>query len=349
VPFAVLADRLGRRRMIVLTAWLAPLFCVLGAASPNFWVLVATQSIGRPLGLALALLVGIAATEEMPRNSRAYALSILAMAGGLGAGVAVMALKLADLGSNGWRLVYLISLVWLIAAWDLNRSLDETERFEAHQLTVTDDSVGVRLDRRRFVLICAVAIAANLFVAPASFFQNRYLDDVRHFSGGGIALFTITTATPASIGLVVGGKLADRIGRRMLLLICMPASALLLVGAFSVGGPLMWFGALFGGLSAGLAYPAFNVYRTEMFPTGNRGRANGWITALSLGGGSIGLVVAGYLLDHNWSYGQVMLVMASGQLVAAVLAFIAYPETAHLELEQLNPEDATPPPPLAPG
>jgi hypothetical protein len=37
-----------------------------------------------------------------------------------------------------------------------------------------------------------------------------------------------------------------------------------------------------------------------------------------------------------------MLLMASGQLVAAVIAFVAYPETAHLELEQLNPEDALP-------
>jgi RsiW-degrading membrane proteinase PrsW (M82 family) len=98
VPFAVLADRLGRRRMIVLTSWLAPIFCFFGAASPNFWVLVGTQSVGRPLGLALALLIGVAAAEEMPRNSRAYALSVLAMASGIGAGVAVISLRLADLG-----------------------------------------------------------------------------------------------------------------------------------------------------------------------------------------------------------------------------------------------------------
>ena len=100
LPFAIAADRFGRRRMIVLTAWLAPLFCLLGALAPNFWTLVATQAVGRPLGLALALLVGVAAAEEMPRSSRAYALSVLAMASGLGAGVAVIALRLADLGSR---------------------------------------------------------------------------------------------------------------------------------------------------------------------------------------------------------------------------------------------------------
>ena len=66
-----------------------------------------------------------------------------------------------------------------------------------------------------------------------------------------------------------------------------------LVGAFSVGGPLMWLGAFLGGITAGLAYPAFTVYRAELFTTGSRGRANGWITAVSLVGSSVGLLIAG--------------------------------------------------------
>ena len=341
LPFAFAADRFGRRRMIVITAWLAPLFCLLGAAAPSFWTLVASQSIGRPLGLALALLVGVAAAEEMPRSSRAYALSVLAMASGLGAGVAVIALRLADLGSNGWRLIYLLSAVWFIVAWGLQRGLPETERFEAHRASIEAARTPVheRLHRGRLALVCAVAVAANVFIAPASFFQNRYLDDVRNYSGAGIALFTLTTATPAGIGLIVGGKLADAVGRRVVLLTCLPLSTFFLVGAFAVGGPLMWLGAFLGGITAGLAYPAFTVYRAELFGTGTRGRANGWITAVSLAGSSVGLIAAGYLLDHGWSYGAVMGVMGIGQLVAAVIAFLAYPETAHLSLEQLNPED----------
>ena len=35
-----------------------------------------------------------------------------------------------------------------------------------------------------------------------------------------------------------------------------------------------------------------------------------------------------------------MLVVGFGQLLAAAVAFIDYPETAHLELEQINPQDA---------
>lgn len=334
IPFATLADKRGRRQMIVVTAWVAPLWCAVGAIAPNFWVLVGTQAIGRPVGLALALLIGIVATEEMPRNSRAYALSVLALAGGLGAGVAVVALRLADLGTDGWRLVYLLSLIWLLPAYHLMRRLPETIRFQRRH------AMSPRLDRGRFAVIAVVAVTANLFVAPASFFLNRYLDDVRGYTGGGIALFTLSTATPASLGLIAGGRLADLIGRRALLAVCMPLSTLLLVGSFSVGGAPMWLLALGGGLLAGAAYPAFTVYRTELFPTGNRGRANGYVTALSLAGSSVGLMLVGGLVHRGWTYGQSMLLVGFGQLLAAAIAFIAYPETAHLELEQINPQDA---------
>ena len=34
-----------------------------------------------------------------------------------------------------------------------------------------------------------------------------------------------------------------------------------------------------------------------------------------------------------------MAVLGAGQLLSAFLAYRYYPETAHLELEQLNPED----------
>ena len=334
IPFATLADRRGRRQMIVITAWVAPLWCAVGAIAPNFWVLVGTQAVGRPVGLALALLIGVVATEEMPRNSRAYALSVLALAGGLGAGVAVVALRLADLGADGWRLVYLLSVIWLLPAYHLMRRLPETVRFQRRH------AMSPRLDRSRFAIIALVAVTANLFVAPASFFLNRYLDDVRGYTGGGIALFTLSTATPASLGLIAGGRLADLVGRRALLAVCMPLSTLLLVGSFSVGGPSMWLLALGGGLLGGAAYPAFTVYRTELFPTGNRGRANGYVTALSLAGSSVGLVLVGGLVHRGWSYGHSMLLVGFGQLLAAVIAFVAYPETAHLELEQINPQDA---------
>jgi MFS family permease len=339
LPFAILADRHGRRRMIVITAWAAPIVCALGALAPSFGTLVATQTVGRPLGLALATLIGVAAVEDMPRDSRAYALSLLAMAAGLGAGIAVGALPLADLGgegSDGWRLVYATSLVWLVVAASLGRSLQETRRFVARH------PEHPPIHRRRLVLVGTVAVVANLFIAPASFFQNRYLDEVRDMSALGITIFTFCTATPASIGLLAGGRLADVVGRRWVVGIALPLSTVSLAATFAVGGPAMWALAIVGGLLAGVAYPALQVYRAELFPTGNRGTANGILTAIALAGGSVGLIVVGALRDAGWSFAGAIAVVAGGELVAAAIVVLAYPETAHLELEQINPEDAVP-------
>jgi len=262
--------------------------------------------------------------------------SVLAMASGFGAGIAVMSLPLADLGEGGWRLVYVVSLVWLLVALDLTRRLRETPRFD-HLVATPGPRAHVR--RRRFFTIAAVAVSANLFVAPASFFQNRYLDDVRGYSASGIALFTLSTATPASLGFVVGGRLADMTGRRRVLALALPLATALLVTSFSIGGPMMWVSAACGGFCGGIAYPAFAVYRTELFPTARRGQAGGFLAALALIGGSVGLLLAGYLLDHGWSYAQVMGMLAGGQIVAAVVALTTYPETAHRALEEINPED----------
>lgn len=343
LPFAFAADRVGRRRIVVLTAWLAPTVSALGALAPSFGVLVATQAVGRPLGLALDVLIAVVAAEEMPRSSRAYAVSVLAMASGLGAGVAVASLPLADASEGSWRLVYLVALVWLPVALDLARRLPETSRFERHRADVAGGSPAVpRLRRSRLAVQAAVAFSGNLLVAPTSFFQNSYLKDERGFSASMVTVFVFATTVPAVVGLVAGGRVADVRGRRRVAAVCVPAGAALVVAHFSVAGLPMWAAALLGGTVASAAYPALAVYRAELFPTGNRGRAASLILTSALLGGSVGLLAAGWLLDRGASYGETMGLLLVGPAAVAVLVMTTYPETAHRELEELNPEDPRP-------
>lgn len=330
IPLAVLSDRIGRRRVVIIAAWTAPIVTALGGLAPNFPLLVATQAVGRPLGLALDFLIAVIAAEEMGRNTRAYAISILAMASGLGAGIAVAALPITDLGESSWRLIYLITLIWLAVAISVTRRLPETRRF------ASPHREHIAIDRSRFALLAGIAVGVNLFVAPASFFQNRYLDEIRGLSGSGIAAFTLITATPAALGLIIGGQLADRTGRRRVIAVALPLAAGLITVSFSVGGPSMWLTAFAGGLAGGVAYPALAVYRSELFPTGNRGRAAGLLTVAALLGGVIGLLATGSLLDGGWSHGSVMLLLALGQIVAVVLVLSGLPETAHRDLDEIS-------------
>ena len=187
----------------------------------------------------------------------------------------------------------------------------------------------------------AVAFFGNMLLSPASFFQNSYLKDQRGFSAGMVAVFTLVTSTPAVIGLIVGARVADQKGRRRLAMVCAPIGGLLIALSFGTSGSLMWMVAIFGAMVAATAYPPLAVYRTELFPTGNRGRAAFLILASALIGGSISLLITGAIVDGGTSYGPVMLALVVGPVIVALIVFFTYPETAHRELEELNPEDHT--------
>ena len=97
------ADRQGRRKLLVITGVWSCAFTVVGAFSPAMWFLGGSQLIARGLSTALGILIFIIAAEEMPARSRTYALSVLVLAAGLGSGMAVWVLPVADLGERGWR------------------------------------------------------------------------------------------------------------------------------------------------------------------------------------------------------------------------------------------------------
>ncbi|MFM2181536.1 MAG: hypothetical protein RIR54_830, partial [Actinomycetota bacterium] len=81
------------------------------------------------------------------------------------------------------------------------------------------------------------------------------------------------------------------------------------------------------------------VYRGEMFPTAYRGGGAATVTASNLIGGSVGLILAGQLLDAGWSYARVMGTLALAPLIVSVLVVTSFPETAHRELEEISPDD----------
>ena len=341
IPLAALADRIGRRKIIISLAWLAPLVISLGAFAPSFTVLVATQTVGRPLGISLTVFVLVFATEEMGTNTRAWALSILAVGSGVGAGSAVGAIPLAGISESSWRLVYLIGIGWLAVAYVLTRSLPETTRFLAlHEEQIHHTDVETHIHRDRLWMQIAVAVLTNVFVATASIFQSRYLKDVREYSPLEISLFITITTIPATIGLVAGGRLADKVGRKVVAIATVPTGTMLYALSFTTQGAAMWFFAIVGGILLGISYPAMAVFRSELFPTAHRNMASALIMVASLIGGSVGLIGAGVLLDNGMTYGRVMTTFALGPVLVAVLVALRYPETAHLELETINPEDA---------
>ena len=332
-----MADRRGRRKLLLTTAAIGCVLTMTGALAPNLPGLIGSQLVTRGFVTAASVLIAIVAVEEMPAGSRAYAVSLLTMAGALGAGVCVFALPLADMDERAWRLLYLLPAVGLVLLRALSGHLPESRRFTTPHKVVAMAGHG-----RRLWLLAVSTFLLALFTVPASQFQNEFLRDERGYSAARITLFTILTATPAAIGIVAGGRWADMHGRRKI-------GAIGVVGGvgftvlmfFSHGWPL-WAWSIVASIVGAATVPALGVYGPELFPTSLRGKANGLIFGLGRVGSVVGLVTVGYLSDRFGSLPPAFAVMAFGPLLLAVLVIVAYPETAGRELEELNPEDAVP-------
>lgn len=331
------ADRRGRRRVILVSAAAGCLLAAVGALAPSLGWLTSSQLLARAFASALALVVTISLAEESPARSRAYALSLLAMASALGAGFCVMALRLADLGERGWRLIYVLPLVGLAVVPGIARRLPESRRFEAPHA-----DAPMRGHGRRLWLLAVSGFVLNLFVAPNSQFFNRFLRQERGYSGGAISLIILGTATPGAIGVVLGGRLADLRGRREVAAVALVVGTGLNVLVYFAAGPAMWMWATLANIISAATIPALGVYGPELFPTALRGRSNGLIAMLALVGSGIGLTAAGAMADRFGRFGPAMAILGVAPLLVAVLVLVAYPETAGMELEEINPEDADP-------
>ncbi|MFV2038789.1 MAG: MFS transporter, partial [Acidimicrobiales bacterium] len=334
VVITTLADRKGRRRLLLLAMTVGTIMTVAGAASPSLIALGGTQAVARGMATAIALLVGIMAAETAPRNSRAYVASVLSLTAGLGAGMVVWILPLADLGVRAWRILYVVPVLALPLTWWLARHLRESDRFERHLERSSYDSAGSML-RSRLVLVAAVAFFILLFAAPASQFRNDFLRDERGFSAAQLSLFVIVTNTPVGIGVAIAGKLADRRGRKPVGAFAVFGGTLLTVVTYAVDGWGMWTAGIFASVIGAMAAPALGVYSAEMFGTSRRGRANGIVSLVGLGGSALGLLIVGDLSDRLGSFVAAFSIMAIGPLIVVVLVLALFPETAKRELEDI--------------
>jgi MFS family permease len=334
VLLTTLADRRGRRRLLLLCCSVGCVASALGALSPNLAGVGLSQLVVRTLVTACTVLLTVIAAEEMPRGARAYGVTLLGLSGALGVGVCLIALPLADLGAGAWRALFALPLLGLVVLAKAARNLPESRRFE-----VPHDQVPMAGHQRRLWLLAVSALLLNLFKDPASQLLNEFLRDERGFSAIKISAFSIATNVPGLLGVVVGGRLADVRGRRAIGAVAVLGGAGFTVVQMLSSGWGMWAWSLIASVIGAASLPALGVYGPELFPTSLRGKANGVIAVMATVGTVTGLLLAGVLSDRWDGLGPALGALAVGPLVVGALILLAYPETAKQELEELNPED----------
>lgn len=346
LPFG---DRIGRRKILLPVLAITSTCTFLSALAPSLAIFTVLQAIVRaPMFVALSL-AWIYLIEEMPAGSRAYALSVFTMCGGLGGGIGLIMLPLVmHISSGGWRVLYGLAALMLLTVPVFARHLPESRRFEHAWHAAPMKTLLKKPHVKWTVLVGVLALFSAFYGSPAGRYQGRYIQNALGYTPGMYVIFTIVTTLPGAVGMIVGGRLADTIGRRKVGITAATVGATSQAALYWLTGAPLWIASAIGSLISAMWIPALGSYTTELFPTSLRSSASTVSSAIGMGSGAAGAFVAGQLIVTMGGYAPAILVLLPFALISAFLMFLFFPETARRELEDISP-DIGPPPGMAGG
>ncbi len=341
-----LADRWGRRRLILVGLIGACAANLLTALAPNFEVFTGAQLLNRALVNTVLIVAGIAAVEDAPEGARAFATGMYALALGAGFGLAVLLLPFADLGDYGWRISFALS-----AALGAAGAADRPE-------PQGDDALRAgRRPPRATADACASCSTARTGRGSCSSVSPRSSPTCsarrRHSSRtatsrtrttsptADVAVFrTVTAGVPGIIGVLLASRLAESRGRRPVTIIGLLV-ATVFQGAFFLadGDVLLWITPVVAIVAAACAGLALGTLDAELFPTEVRGTSSGFLLVVGRGGVGRRPRAGNPAQDLAGGLGPAIALCGIASLVAAIFVVPRLPETADRRLDDVSPSE----------
>jgi len=333
LPLLRLADRHGRRAMLIASLALFTLATGLTALAWGLLAFVVLQAVARVFLATESGLANLVIAEELRPDRRGTGLATLGIISGLGYGAVAGLLLVVPLTPLDWRLFYVVALAPLGIAALLRRHLPETRAFTvARAERRVQPTFWPRLTRRHRARLrrVVVIVAAFGLVQTSGFF---YASDLAQNDYGWSGMFTgliLASAVFGVVGFWLGGRLSDRVGRRPMLATATLMGAAGTVLVFTEVQALFAPG-FFLLATAGSCFIAASVaYMAELFPTEVRATTTAFLMSCQVLAGSVGLVVLGGLAGVVST--SLMLIILGGCLAPAVLALRRLPETARRDL-----------------
>ena len=344
----VMADRLGRRRLLLVTILGFTLSTFATAFARDAAEFMVLQLLARTFVYAEVMLAPVVVAEELHARDRGWGIGMLGALGSLGHGVAAMVFAFVDDLPFGWRALYAVGVVPMIfLAW-FRRSLTETRRFEEHRQTRAEEK-GLAAALRPAVnllrmypgrmAILALSLFPFDFVMTTAFtFLPKTLQEAYGYSPGQVTTLFLVGGAVGILGNVFAGSMADRFGRRPVIVLALVMSGLCMTGFYNASGvaiPAFWIATVFGILAVEVLFKALGA---ELFPTSYRSTASGMRMLVGTMGGIAGLAIEGSLYELAGSHALAITWMAPVLVVPPLVIAFFLPETATRELEEIAPE-----------
>ncbi|MGH9081652.1 MAG: MFS transporter [Acidimicrobiales bacterium] len=343
LPVAGLADRLGRRRVMLFACGLGLALTAVSATTPGYWWFILVFALGRPFLSAAAAIAQVQAAEQTRSAGRASAVALVAAGYAVGAGLTAVVYGLAG-GTIGYRGVLVLAVVPLVVLPFLARSVTESDRFEiaAASGAVKFPILGAVAPpyRGRLILVATVAFALAVITGPSNTFVFAYAQNIEGFPGIALSGMVVAAGLLGLGGLLAGRWLADRVGRRPTAIGSILGIGLSGILCYSGSREALVIGYLAGITAAGVFAPAGGAFVNELFPTPVRASVAGWNVAVSVVGAGIGLIAFGAIVDVGNRFGPAALAtFLPAMCLSGVIFFL--PETLGHEPEWFWPPDGT--------
>ncbi|MBT4518792.1 MAG: MFS transporter [Halieaceae bacterium] len=338
ILLALLADRVGRRRLLVVTLLGLSLSAVATGFAQTVTQFIAFQFCARLFTTTEEILAVIYALEMLPSRHRGWGVGFLAAMGALGSGLAALLYAGVDFLPGGWRALYVIgALPILYVAW-LRRKLPESRMYEQQirnnqQAPFWQPFAEIFLNHRRAILAVALISTTFWFQISASLnFISKYLQETHSYSPGQVSSLFIIAGLAAIFGNIVAGRVSDAIGRRPTLAAGIAVNCTAFLLFYNSSGfllPLAWIAALF---SFFVVDVVANATTGELFPTRCRSTASTLRTIFSVTAGVAGLTLEGSLYTQLGSHAAAISLLTLSSLLALPAVALLLRETANTDL-----------------
>ncbi|MWV42065.1 MFS transporter [Paenibacillus sp. HJL G12] len=333
-----LADRFGRKKVLLWTLLIFSVASGLSALASSFWVLCLLRFI---TGIGLGGELPVASTlvsESMPASQRGRAVVLLESfwAGGW---LAAALISYFLIPTYGWQIAFVIGAVPALYALYLRRAIDDSPVYKSNQSKVASVSFTEKLGsiwtsrHRRTTLMLWILWFTVVFSYYGMFLWLPSVMTMKGFSLIKSFEYVLIMTLAQLPGYFTAAYFIEKFGRKFVMItyLVLTAASAAWFGTADSAGMLIAAGICLSFFNLG-AWGGLYAYTPELYPTSVRSTGVGLATSVGRIGGVIAPFLVGYMVQHEIQISTIFIMFFVIILIGAIGVLTLGTETKGKEL-----------------